>query len=288
MAALSRLSKPQYVFRPSQLVRRALLRREGPEPIVQTPWGCPMTVARSDVLGAGIARMGVHELAVSETMWRLAAGDQLAVDVGANIGYFTGLLACRAARVIAFEPNPRLHRFVKANIAAWGDVGERVALDVRAVSDHEGTAVLHLPAAYAANFGVATLEASEETESFEVATVGLDDVIAGHAVGVLKIDVEGHEMTAFEGARDSLAAGLIRDIVFEDLQPLPSRVSQTLEASDFTIFGIEETFSRARLVAPDSVSRHWDAPTYLATRDPARAERLMAPRGWRCLRGRRG
>ena len=216
MAALSRLSKPQYVFRPSQLVRRALLRRGRPEPIVQTPWGCPMMVARSDVLGAGIARMGVHEMAVSETMWRLAAGDQLAVDVGANIGYFTGLLACRAAQVIAFEPNPRLHRFVKANIAAWGVVGERVELDLRAVSDHEGTAVLHLPAAYAANFGVATLEASEETESFEVATVRLDDVIAGRAVGLLKIDVEGHEMTAFEGARESLAAGLIRDIVFED------------------------------------------------------------------------
>ena len=30
----------------------------------------------------------------------------------------------------------------------------------------------------------------------------------------------------------------------------------------------------------------WDAPTYLATLDRERAQRLMRPRGWRCLRPR--
>src|ERR1700728_4384379 len=101
MPALMSLSKPQYIFRPSQLARRAL-RRGGAESVVKTPWGCRMLVAREDTIGAGIARMGVHELAVSETMWRLATGDDMALDVGANIGYFAGLLACRVREVIAF------------------------------------------------------------------------------------------------------------------------------------------------------------------------------------------
>src|SRR5213082_545411 len=86
-------SKPQYIFRPSQLLRRAMLPRHGLELVVQTPWRLRMLVARDDVVGAGIARMGVHELSVSEAIWRLAEADDLALDVGANVGYFTGLLA---------------------------------------------------------------------------------------------------------------------------------------------------------------------------------------------------
>jgi FkbM family methyltransferase len=245
-----------------------------------------MQVARHDTIGAGIARMGVHELAVSETMWRLAAGDDLAVDVGANIGYFTGLLACCVREVIAFEPNPRLHRFIVDNIARWNGVGERVRLDVRAASNNNGVATLHLPPDYVENYGIATLEPSDGAASYDVQTVRLDDVVAGRRVGVLKIDVEGHEMTALEGASDSLNKGLIRDIIFEDHHLLPSRVSTLLESAGFTIRGIEETLTGPTLVPPSHTRQAWDAPTYLATRDRGRTERLMQARGWRCLRGR--
>jgi len=286
VAKLSRFSKPQYIFRPSQLLRRAALRRGEAEPIVQTPWRCPMLIAREDTIGAGIARMGVYELPVSETIWRLAAGDALALDVGANIGYFTGLLACRAKEVIALEPNPRLHRFITANIDCWRGIGEKVRLDTRAASDSDGTALLHLPAAYANNYGLATLEISEGTVSYEVGSVRLDELIAGRAVGVMKIDVEGHEMAALKGARDSLAAGLIRDIIFEDHRPLPSPVSTMLESAGFSIAGITQTLFGPTLAPPDRVHESWDAPTYLATRDRERTEQLMAARGWRCLRGR--
>ncbi len=284
MTVLSRISKPQYIFRPSQIARRALLAPSDPEPVVQTPWGCRMLVARSDAIGSGIARMGVHELAVSEVIWRLAEGDRLALDVGANIGYFTGLLACRAAEVIALEPNPRLLRFVAGNIERW-PVADRVTLDERAASKGRGSAALHLPSDFDRNYGIATLEGSDATTSYEVETVALDEVIAGRQVGLMKIDIEGHELAAFEGARDSLAGGLIRDIIFEEHQPLPSPVSRTLESAGFTIRGIEETLTRP-VLPRDRAPRGWDAPTYLATRDQLRAERLLKPRGWRCLRGR--
>jgi FkbM family methyltransferase len=284
MATLSRISKPQYLFRPSQLVRRALLAREIAEPVVQTPWGCRMQVARSDAIGSGIARMGVHELAVSETIWRLAEGDRLALDVGANIGYFTGLLACRVSEVIALEPNPRLLRFVAGNIERW-PVADRVRLDERAASKGSGSAALHLPSDFEGNYGIATLEGSDATVSYEVETVALDEVIAGREVGLMKIDIEGHELAALEGARDSLAKGLIRDIIFEEHEPLPSPVSRTLESAGFAIRGIEETLTRPVLLS-GRAPRGWDAPTYLATRDERRTERLLKPRGWRCLRGR--
>ena len=282
VTGLSRLSKPHYIFRPSQLVRRFVLASSEPEPLVQTPWGCQMLVARNDVIGAGIARMGVHELGVSEVMWRLSQGDELAIDVGANVGYFTGLLACRAQEVIALEPNPRLHRFIAGNIQRWG-TREKIVLDTRAASTQEGTATLHLPSEYAENFGIGTLEPVAGTGSYEVATVRLDDVIAGRNVGVLKIDVEGHELSALEGASDSLVRHLIRDIVFEDHQPLPSPVSQMLESAGFAIWGIEQALTSPRLVS-ERAPQGWDAPTYLATREPERIKRLMRSRGWHCLR----
>lgn len=244
-----------------------------------------MLIARSDLIGAGIARMGVHELAVSEVMWRLAEDDDRAIDVGANIGYFTGLLACRAREVTALEPNPQLRRFITANIDRW-EVGARVRLETRAASDGSGTAVLHLPDDYETNYGIATLERHDGTVSYEVETVRLDDLIGGRNVGVLKLDVEGHEMAALAGAGDSLAQGLIRDIIFEDHLPFPSPVAMTLQSAGFTVRGIEQALTRPTLVRPDRAHTGWDAPTYLATRDLVRTERLMTPRGWRCLRGR--
>ena len=284
MSLRSRLSKPHYIFRPGQIVRRALLAKEA-EPIVQTPWGCAMRVARADNLGAGIARIGVHELAVSELVWRLAAGDDLAIDVGANIGYFTGLLARRAHQVIALEPNPRLRRFIDDNVNGW-DVRDAITLDYRAASNASGLATLHLPSDYEQNFGVASLESSDATASHEVQTVRLDDLIAGRQVGVLKIDVEGHELAALQGASRSLSAGLIRDVIFEEHQPLPSPVSRLLESAGFAISGIEEALTRPRLTAPNRTPHGWDAPTYLASRDLERALRLASPRGWRCLHPR--
>jgi FkbM family methyltransferase len=250
---------------------------------VPTPWGLPMRVALADKLGAGIARTGVHELAVSELMWRLAAGDDLALDVGANIGYFTGLLALRASHVVALEPNPRLRRFIAGNIDRW-IVRDRITLDDRAASNATGSGTLHLPHDYERNYGTGSLQASGATVTHAIETVRLDELIAGRRVGVLKIDVEGHELAALEGAAQSLAAGLVRDIVFEEHQPLPSSVSRLLESAGFAIAGIEEGFSRPLLVGSGRVPRGWDAPTYLASRAPQRAHELAGAHGWSCLR----
>ena len=145
---------------------------------------------------------------------------------------------------------------------------------------------MHLPSDFERNYGIASLDASGGTTSYEVEKVRLDEVIAGRDVGVLKIDIEGHELAALQGARDSLAKGLIRDVVFEDHDPLPSPVSRMLESAGFAISGIEETLTRPLFVS-GRAPRGWDAPTYLATRDPERTQRLMQPRGWRCLRGHR-
>jgi FkbM family methyltransferase len=262
-------SKPHYVFRPSQLLRR-LQHRER----VRTPW-CEMRVA-DDVLGRGIARTGVHELAVSEVIWRLVEPGDLAVDVGANVGYFTGLLARRAKEVVALEPNPLLLPIVTENVAAWAG---SVTLLASAASESSGTAQLYLPEGFDLNNGIASLERSGG-RAYEVATVRLADVIGAREVGLLKIDVEGHELAVLDGT----PLEQVRDVIFEEHERLPTPVSQRLRAAGFEIRGIEESFLGPRLVG--HTPRGWDAPTYLATRRLAEAERILAARGWRCLRAR--
>ncbi len=265
---LARLSKPQYVFRPVQLLRR--LRRG---PVVATPWN-EMRVG-GDVIGRGIARTGVHELAVSETIWRIAGAEELAVDVGANVGYFAGLLAHRVREVVAIEPNPRLLPILEENVQRWQGHVHVLAV---AASSARGRARLHLQAGFEENHGIASLEGSGG-EGYEVETTTLRDVLHGRPVGILKIDVEGHELAVLEGS----PLELVRDVVFEQHGAMESRVTAALAAAGYEIRGIEESFLGPRLV--ERPPRSWDAPTYLATRRLDEVEELLAPRGWRCLRG---
>ena len=90
-------------------------------------------------------------------------------------------------------------------------------------------------------------------------------------MGILKIDVEGHELAVLEGTR----LEDVGDVFFEEHQPLPSPVSRLLEAAGFVIHGIEESLTRPLLV--ERTPRGWDAPTYLASRDPAARAARDAP-----------
>jgi FkbM family methyltransferase len=230
-----------------------------------------------DMVGSGIARMGVHELAVSEVIWRLAAGDELALDIGANIGYFTGLLAHRVQEVVALEPNPLLWPMLAENVGRWN---RNIRIEPWAASDSKGRATLYLPPdEYDENQGTATLIAHSDAVSYEVQTARITDLIGGRSVGVMKIDIEGHEFAALAGAPFEA----IRDIVFEEEAPIPSPVFVQLQNAGYAIRGIAQRLMRAQLVEPEDMRHSWDAPTYLATRDIARAERLTSKRGWQCL-----
>jgi len=69
------------------------------------------------------------------------------VDVGANIGYFTTILAQATGpdgRVVAFEPVERLRAYLSANVE--GNAFEHVTVDGRALADFDGRGYLTLPA----------------------------------------------------------------------------------------------------------------------------------------------
>lgn len=302
MSLTQRLFKPEYCFRPSQAWHR--LTRRGQRPAaanVRTPWGLPMRVHPSEDIGMMIWHLGVMDLVVCETCWRLLDPGETAVDVGANIGQMTGLLARRTGpggEVWSFEPHPEIRAELEGHVALWQQSGPaigRVHVHGIALSNAAGAAVLFEPRAFDSNRGTASLEAASTesgTEnkstgrSFSVPTQSFDHVFpADRKVGVFKIDVERHEVQVFAGALKTLREHRIRDIVFEEHDGLPSPASEMLKDAGYTLFALGQAFWGPRLLPPTIPANqpYWVPPNFLATLDPQRALTRLAPRGWRVL-----
>lgn len=296
MTALWR--KAEYIFRPSQLgrrLRRALLSKI-PEVAEETlPWGLRLRYHPGESIGASIWRMGVYDLPVTEAIWRLADAGETVLDVGANIGYMTSVLAARVGakgRVIAFEPHPELFSELSGNIGSWSNPlgGQPVVAHQLALSARAGTASLAATAEFTNNRGTASLETVEGCQSSWVVTTNTLSEVVGNevAIGLMKIDVEGHELQVLHGASALLGEHRIRDIVFEEHLPWPSPVTNFLSSHGYHVLTLERSVFglRVRSGGPREGRSHtFDACSYLATIQPARAVERLSGKGWRALWG---
>lgn len=142
-------------------------------------------------------------------------------DVGANIGFYSLMLAHTQPqiRVVAFEPNPKVHRLLKENIAVNGL--RQVTCAPLALSDADGTATLFLSESdHSASLRPDFNEQSSAV--LEVPALTLDTYItrmqpplSGRLL--VKLDVEGNETAVLSGMREALAA-FQPDIVVEVAQ----------------------------------------------------------------------
>ncbi|RMH20528.1 MAG: FkbM family methyltransferase [Acidobacteria bacterium] len=126
---------------------------------------------------------------------------QVAVDVGANIGYFTLLLARgvgATGRVYAFEPDPESFALLRRNVAANG-YGNVIAAQA-AVAEEAGTVRLFRSPDNAGDHR--TYDAGDGRAAIVVEAVRLDDALADAArVDFIKMDVQGAEPRALAGMR---------------------------------------------------------------------------------------
>lgn len=136
-----------------------------------------------------------------------------AVDVGANIGYFTvllGTLVGPEGRVLAFEPDPDNYALLERNIERNGLAGRVVPVRA-AVTDAEGARTLYRDVRYhgAHSLADANVAARSRRIAVEVPSVTLDSAVRGAGfdgrVGFLKIDVQGAEGLVLQGAARLLA-----------------------------------------------------------------------------------
>lgn len=302
MPLINYLNRPEYFFRPLQIWQR-IWRSQNPDdnPFknVLLPWGVNIKIAPAsgEVVGRSLWAMGIYDLVVTEVLWRLIDPGEIAIDVGVNIGYMTTIMAKRVGKtgqVWCFEPNPEVYEELSENLKNWQESlsWSHIYAQKVALSNHSGVGVLSVPMR---NREEASLVSPEQVmteqikdKTFKTHTVfleKLDDILkVRQPIGIMKIDVEGHELEVLQGSIDIITNQQIRDIIFEDHSGYPSPVSQFLADHGYTIFRLWKGFWKPRLEVPNKTLVHsWEPPSYLATKDPSRAKERLRKRGWNSL-----
>lgn len=286
--------KPEYLFNPRQIIRRLGCTKyfEYDALDVLLPWGSRLRIRpRKSVVARAVLKLGIYDLVTSETLWRLTEISDIAVDVGANIGHMTLLMAARADAVVAIEPHPDTYRDLVFNIQTnYHDESCRPKVIQAAASDQSGVTVLKLPEGFDRNCGLASVApVGDESGELQVSSVTLDDIFVDQRVDVLKIDVEGHELGVLRGAEKLLARRLIRDCVFECHESYPNPVTNYFESFSYTVFGLRKGIFRPILIPPQDtdVRSSWEATNFLATANPERASEKLRQCGWKCLTSQR-
>jgi FkbM family methyltransferase len=256
---------------------------------VRLPWGLDLRVDPRESIGSAVWRLGLYDLVVSETLWRLTSPGDLTVDVGANLGHMTGLLALRAGptgRVLAFEPHPGVFADLTANLALAAADPRTAPIEAfqTALSDAEGTGQLATGDHFAVNRSIARLVDDKEV-GISVQTTTLDSALAGRTAAVVKIDVEGSTHRVLAGTSDSLREGRIRDLIYEAHEDERDLLAGILRGHGYTLYALGQTTFRLALGDADKppLLPGYEAPSYLATREPARALSALQPPGWRVL-----
>jgi FkbM family methyltransferase len=259
----------------------------------QLPWGLEIRARQNEEHGKILKALGVIDLGVTEALWRLTKKDDLALDVGANIGYMTSILAVGVGengRVKAFEAHPEIFEELKFNVQTWSEKKavkiKNIDIEQVAISDSVGEVCLYVPLDFIDNRGIASVTVKlNASTSITVPSITLDAKFPVETIGVMKLDVEGHELNVLEGADKILHEKRIRDCVFEEHENYPTKVTNFLEKMDYKIFRIHRHFLGLELLSPDSkVERlKWLPTSFLATTEPERAIKLCQVRGWSCL-----
>ncbi|BCZ23084.1 FkbM family methyltransferase [Mycobacterium senriense] len=131
--------------------------------------------------------------------------ERVSLDIGADLGEFTIAMLASSRSVIAFEPRPAQ----ACDLASMFDaVGAAVRVEPVALSDEPGVVAMRV---VASEPGRSTIEAGNKLgdvnggtiESIDVPVRRLDDVHLGD-IGLIKIDVEGHELAVLHGATETL------------------------------------------------------------------------------------
>jgi FkbM family methyltransferase len=141
----------------------------------------------------------LEEAHLPQVLRKLLKPDSCAVDVGAHIGSFTSLL-------LQTSPNGR-HVAVEASPSKGAWLRKRFpGVDVRsvAVSDSDGTAMFQEDIRLSGFSRLSAETTNDHCISYNVETRRLDSILSGREVDLIKIDVEGLELSVLHGATETI------------------------------------------------------------------------------------
>lgn len=152
-----------------------------------------------------LSTRGYFEPYITELMQKEIKTGDVAVDIGANIGYHTLLMAKlvgNKGKVYAFEPHPGNFALLKKNVEANGY--KNVVLEQKAVSDKNGKVKLYLDVDGRTTQHSLLKSDYTKDKPIEVCSAALDGYFNGKPVDFIKMDIEGAEHHAVLGMSELL------------------------------------------------------------------------------------
>lgn len=156
--------------------------------------------------------------------------DRVSLDIGADVGEFTIAMLPSSRSVIAFEPRPAQARELAAMFDA---VGAAVRVEAVALSDQPGVTTMRVVESDPGRSTIDTSNALGDADGSAVCNIevpvkrlddlGLDDI------GLIKIDVEGHELAVLRGAAETLARNRPAVLVEAEERHHPNAVAAITE-----------------------------------------------------------
>ena len=132
--------------------------------------------------------------------------DSVYVDCGAYDGDTVKLFQAAAgdgyASIIALEPDATIHAALESAIA--DEAPERVELIQKGAYDFNGT-LQFIPDGVYSQVSDANQSAHTGDSAVEIEVATLDSLLAGRAVDIIKMDIEGAEYRALQGARETIS-----------------------------------------------------------------------------------
>ncbi len=232
---------------------------------------------------------GQHEVETAQLLRRLVEPGMIALDVGAHVGYYTRLLSRLTGargRVIAFEPHPRTQQVLRHNTRALANTtplqvavaeaaGSAELYDYLMMSAsgslHYDESLAHLQRARMGAGDVAPRgQEAFEMQRFQVETATIDACLAElgiDRVDMVKMDIEGAELGALRGMRDTITASPAMTLVMEYNPAALKAFGHDPAAALEEALGMG--FSRVEAIEEDGSLRDW-RDARLVARETAR------------------
>lgn len=186
----------------------------------------------SDHIQKEVFWYGHYEKAAIQTLCMLTEEKHIVFDIGANIGYYTVVLAQKASdgALYAFEPVSSTRSQLEDNISL--NSLNNVSVYPFCVSNQNTSSVIYI--SNDSNVGMSSLKEPEnfsgKTES--VQTISFDTWLETQeisSVDIIKIDIEGAEVLALEGMQQSLSKFrpvILIEVIDEQLKKYGSSVEE--------------------------------------------------------------
>lgn len=175
--------------------------------LIESKLGFKLFIEFTDV-SAPLFYFGNYEVEETNTICNNVKPYMIVMDIGANIGFFTLLMARLVGpegTVHSFEPNPDIQRRLKENIKINPDLSDdRIKLYEMALGARNGKTTFYCPIiGHEGVGGIKNTERAPLEKTITVKVNTLDDFIIKNnikKIDFIKMDIEGGELDVLKGA----------------------------------------------------------------------------------------